>query len=37
MATANLLSSDLALEDRIEPIEDPSDLSLHMPIKHLRK
>jgi hypothetical protein len=35
--TANQLSSDLAIEDRDEPVGDSSDPILDMPIKLLRK
>jgi hypothetical protein len=35
--TANQLSSDLAIEDREEPVGDSSDQLLDMPIKMLRK
>jgi hypothetical protein len=37
LAMANSLSTDLGLEDRIEPIDDLSDPSLHMPIKFLKE
>jgi hypothetical protein len=37
MATANLLSAGLELEDRTEPIVDSADPSLFVPIKLLRK
>jgi hypothetical protein len=37
LATTNSLCSDLALEDKIEPIDNLSDPSLFMPIKCLKK
>jgi hypothetical protein len=37
LCTANQLSSDLAIEDREEPVGDSSDQILDMPIKMLRK
>jgi hypothetical protein len=37
LATANSLSTDLALEDQIEPIDNLSDPSLLMPMKFLKK
>jgi hypothetical protein len=37
LCTANQLSSDLAIEDRDEPVGDSSDPILHMPIKMFRK
>jgi hypothetical protein len=37
ICTANQLSSDLAIEDRDEPVGDSSDPILDMPIKMLRK
>jgi hypothetical protein len=37
LATANLLCSDLVLEDQIEPIDNLSDPGLFMPIKCLKK